>query len=71
MVIDPEAVVVIKRGPDGGFHVTMTHHQVTAGKMLHGVPFLVLLLSMAVGAGPGVLRSDETIAASSRHGDRR
>jgi hypothetical protein len=38
---------------------------------LHGVLFFVLLLSMAVGAGLGVLRSDETIAASSRHGDRR
>ena len=39
--------------------------------MLHGVLFFVLLLNMAVGAGLGVLRSDETIAALSPYGDRR
>jgi hypothetical protein len=39
--------------------------------VLHGVLFFVLLLSMAVGAGLGVPRSDETITALSGYGDRR
>jgi uncharacterized membrane protein len=50
-VIEPEAVVVIKRDPDGRFHVTTTHNEVTTGTMwgmfrgvLFGVLFFVPLL---------------------------
>ena len=46
---EPEAVAVIERGPDGRFHVTTTHHEVTTATMwgmflgeIFGVLFFVL-----------------------------
>jgi uncharacterized membrane protein len=62
LVIEPEAVAVIKRDPDGKFHVTTTHHEVSAGAMwgmfwgaLFGLLFFVPLFGMAIGAALGAL----------------
>jgi uncharacterized membrane protein len=72
--------VVIKRDPDGRFHVTTTHHEVATGTMwgmfwgvLFGVLFFVPLLGVAIGAGLGVLTGlvSARSRAARRCGDRR
>jgi uncharacterized membrane protein len=62
LVIQPDAVAVIRRDTKGRFHVRTTHHEVAAGTMwglfwglLFGVLFFVPLLGVAVGAVAGAL----------------
>src|SRR5436305_14233551 len=62
LAIEPDAVAVIVRDREGGYHVTTNHHAVGAGAtwgmfwgLLFGVLFFVPVLGMAVGAGLGAL----------------
>jgi uncharacterized membrane protein len=62
LVIEPDAVAVIRRDREGKFHVTTNHHPVGLGAswgmfwgLLFGVLFFVPVLGMAVGAGLGAL----------------
>lgn len=70
LLIQPDAVAVIVRDPDGRFKVTTNHHSVgvtaTWGMfwgVLFGLLFFVPLLGLVVGAGLGVLTGlvDKTI----------
>ncbi|QUQ66210.1 DUF1269 domain-containing protein [Kutzneria sp. CA-103260] len=62
LVIEPDAVAVVSRDADGGFHTTTNHHSVAGGAtwgmfwgLLFGLLLFVPFLGMAVGAGLGVL----------------
>jgi uncharacterized membrane protein len=62
LIIEPDAVAVIVRSQDGGYHVRTSHHPVGAGAtwgmfwgLLFGVLFFVPVFGMAVGAGLGAL----------------
>src|SRR5271167_90121 len=62
LIIEPDAVAVITRDPDGKYHVTTNHHPVGAGAtwgmfwgLLFGVLFFVPVFGLAVGAGLGAL----------------
>jgi uncharacterized membrane protein len=62
LVIQPDAIAVIKRDKDGKFHVTTNHHpvagNVTWGMLwgfLFGLLFFVPLFGVAVGAGIGAV----------------
>src|SRR2546423_5203836 len=62
LIIEPDAVAVIRRDAEGKYHVTTSHHPVGAGAtwgmfwgMLFGLLFFVPVLGMAVGAGLGAL----------------
>ena len=62
LLIEPEAVAVIVRDPDGNLRVTTNHHLVGAGSAwgmlwggLFGLLFFVPFFGMAVGAGLGAL----------------
>ena len=62
LVIEPDAIAVIVRDPDGKFHVHTSHHTVedstTWGMvwgLLFGVLFFVPFLGVAIGAGMGAL----------------
>jgi len=62
LAIEPDAVAVIVRDREGGYHVTTNHHAVGAGAtwgmfwgLLFGVLFFVPVFGMAVGAGLGAL----------------
>jgi uncharacterized membrane protein len=62
LVIQPDAIAVIRRDAEGRFHVTTTHDEVATGTMwglfwglLFGVLFLVPLLGVAVGALAGAV----------------
>ncbi|HEY6597482.1 MAG TPA: DUF1269 domain-containing protein [Asanoa sp.] len=62
LVIEPDAIAVIVRDPDGRFKVSTNHHAVGGGAMwgmlwggLFGLLFFVPFLGMAVGSGLGAL----------------
>jgi uncharacterized membrane protein len=62
LVIQPDAIAVIRRDKEGKYHVTTNHHMVGGGAtwgmfwgLLFGVLFFVPVLGMAVGAGLGAL----------------
>ncbi|MCU1380403.1 MAG: hypothetical protein JWN29_3386 [Acidimicrobiales bacterium] len=62
LLIEPDAIAVIRRDQDGKFHVTTRHHEVAVGTMwgmfwgvLFGVLFFIPVLGMAVGAALGAL----------------
>lgn len=62
LVIQPEAVAIIRRDLDGKFHVTTTHHEVSEGAtwgmlwgFLFGLLFFIPLFGMVFGAGLGAL----------------
>jgi uncharacterized membrane protein len=62
LIIEPDAVAVIVRHPDGKYKVTTSHHPVGAGAsygmfwgLLFGVLFFVPVFGMAIGAGLGAL----------------
>jgi uncharacterized membrane protein len=62
LIIQPDAIAVIVRKPDGKYKVTTNHHVVGQGTtwgmfwgFLFGLLFFVPVLGMAVGAGMGAL----------------
>jgi uncharacterized membrane protein len=62
LVIEPDAIAVIRRDKEGKFHVTTNHHPIaghaTWGMMwglLFGLLFFIPLFGMVVGAGLGAL----------------
>lgn len=62
LIIQPDAIAVIRRDAAGKYHVTTSHHEVGAGAtwgmfwgFLFGLLFFVPVLGMAVGAGMGAL----------------
>jgi len=62
LVIEPDAIAVIRRDREGKFHVTTNHHTVGGGAtwgmfwgFLFGLLFFVPVFGMAVGAGLGAL----------------
>jgi uncharacterized membrane protein len=62
LVIEPEAVAVIRRDSDGKFHVETTHHPVAEGASwgmlwgaLFGLLFYVPIFGLAIGAAMGAL----------------
>ena len=62
MIIEPDAIAVIARDPDGSYHVTTSHHPMTKGAswglfwgFLFGLLFFIPVFGMAIGAGMGAL----------------
>lgn len=62
LIIQPDAIAVIRRDAAGKYHVTTSHHEVGGGAtwgmfwgFLFGLLFFVPVLGMAVGAGMGAL----------------
>src|SRR3954454_17709661 len=62
LIIEPDAIAVIRRDREGKFHVTTNHHAVGGGAtwgmfwgLLFGVLFFIPVFGMAVGAGLGAL----------------
>lgn len=62
LIIEPDAVAVIRRDKEGRFHVTTNHHPVVAGAtwglfwgFLFGLLFFVPLFGMVIGAGVGAV----------------
>jgi uncharacterized membrane protein len=62
LVLQPDAIAVIVRKPDGKYKVTTNHHEVGGGAtwgsfwgLLFGMLFFVPVLGMAFGAGMGAL----------------
>jgi uncharacterized membrane protein len=62
LLVQPDAVAVIVRQPDGKFQVTTNHHPVGAGAswgllwgVLFGLLFFVPILGLVLGAGIGAL----------------
>ncbi len=62
LIIQPDAIAVITRDEDGGYHVHTSHHPVGAGAtwgmfwgFLFGLLFFIPVFGMAVGAGLGAL----------------
>ena len=62
LILQPDAIAVIVRKPDGKYKVTTNHHVVGHGTtwgmfwgFLFGLLFFVPVLGMAVGAGMGAL----------------
>ena len=62
LIIEPDAVAVIRCDREGKFHVTTNHHAVGAGAtwgmfwgLLFGLLFFIPVFGMAVGAGMGAL----------------
>jgi uncharacterized membrane protein len=67
LIIQPDAIAVIRRDAEGKYHVTTNHHAVAGGAtwgmfwgMLFGFLFFVPVLGMAVGAGMGALMGKVT-----------
>ena len=67
LIIQPDAIAVIVRKPDGRYKVTTNHHVVGQGTtwgmfwgFLFGLLFFVPVLGMAVGAGMGALMGKVT-----------
>ncbi|HEX9481281.1 MAG TPA: DUF1269 domain-containing protein [Solirubrobacteraceae bacterium] len=62
LIVEPDAVAVIRRDQQGEYHVQTSHHPVGAGAswgmfwgLLFGLLFFVPVFGMAVGAGLGAL----------------
>jgi uncharacterized membrane protein len=62
LIIEPDAVAVIKRDAGGHYHVSTSHHAVGIGTswgmfwgLLFGLLFFVPVFGLAVGAGIGAL----------------
>jgi uncharacterized membrane protein len=62
LIIEPDAVAVIRRDREGKYHVTTNHHAVGGGAtwgmfwgLLFGLLFFIPVFGMAVGAGFGAL----------------
>src|SRR5688572_11378728 len=62
LVIQPDAVAVIRRTVDGKYKVTTNHHSVAGGAswgmfwgLLFGLLFFIPVFGMALGAGLGAL----------------
>ena len=62
LIIQPDAIAVIRRDTDGKYHVHTSHHAVGFGMawgsfwgILFGVLFFVPVLGLAVGAGLGAV----------------
>jgi uncharacterized membrane protein len=62
LLLEPDAIAVIRRDREGRFHVTTNHHAVGAGAtwgmfwgLLFGLLFFIPVFGMAVGAGLGAL----------------
>ena len=62
LIIQPDAIAVIRRDVNGKYHVTTNHHPVAGGTtwgmfwgLLFGLLFFVPVFGMAVGAGLGAL----------------
>jgi len=62
LIIEPDAIAVIRRDTEGKYHVSTSHHPVGAGTswglfwgFLFGLLFFVPVFGLAVGAGLGAL----------------
>jgi uncharacterized membrane protein len=62
LIIQPDAIAVIRRDRDGTYHVETSHHAVGAGAVwgmfwgfLFGLLFFIPVFGMAIGAGMGAL----------------
>lgn len=62
LIIQPDAIAVVRRDAQGKFHTTTNHHAVAGGTswgmfwgLLFGLLFFIPFLGMAVGAGLGAL----------------
>ena len=62
LIIEPEAIAVIRRDVEGKYHVSTSHHPVGGGAtwgmfwgFLFGLLFFVPVFGMAVGAGLGAI----------------
>jgi uncharacterized membrane protein len=62
LIIQPDAIAVIERDEEGGYHVHTSHHLVGGGAtwgmfwgLLFGLLFFIPVLGMAIGAGMGAL----------------
>ena len=62
LLIQPDAIAVIRRDVNGHFHVTTNHHAVAGGTtygmfwgLLFGMLFFIPVFGMAIGAGLGAL----------------
>jgi uncharacterized membrane protein len=62
LIIQPDAIAVVRRDANGKFHTTTSHHAILGGTtwgmfwgLLFGLLFFVPVLGMAVGAGLGAL----------------
>src|SRR5438270_3275555 len=67
LIIEPDAIAVIRRDREGKFHVTTNHHAVGGGAtwgmfwgLLFGLLFFIPVFGMAVGAGLGALMGKVT-----------
>jgi uncharacterized membrane protein len=67
LIIQPDAIAVIRRDAEGKYHVTTNHHAVGGGAtwgmfwgLLFGFLFFVPVLGMALGAGMGALMGKVT-----------
>lgn len=67
LIIEADAIAVIRRDADGKYHVTTTHHPVGTGAtwgmfwgFLFGILFFIPVFGMAVGAGMGALMGKVT-----------
>ena len=70
LIIEPDAIAVIRRDKEGKFHVTTNHHAVAGGAtwgmfwgLLFGMLFFVPFFGMAIGAGLGALMGKMTKGA--------
>jgi len=73
LIIQPDAIAVIRRDTEGKYHVTTNHHAVGGGAtwgmfwgLLFGLLFFVPVIGMAVGAGLGALMGKFTKNAISK-----
>jgi uncharacterized membrane protein len=62
LIIEPDAIAVIRRDAEGKYHVHTSHHMVGAGAtwgmfwgLLFGLLFFIPVFGMAIGAGMGAL----------------
>jgi uncharacterized membrane protein len=62
LIIEADAIAVIRRDREGKYHVTTNHHEVGGGAtwgmfwgLLFGMLFFIPVFGMAVGAGMGAL----------------
>ena len=62
LILQPDAIAVVRRDTDGKFHTTTSHHAVLGGTtwgmfwgLLFGLLFFIPFFGMAVGAGLGAL----------------